>query len=255
MNRGMCLGLAVLLAGTVFFMAGAVAEATPLVFPQITVGAEPVDTPTETATSMQILFLLTILSLAPALMIMVTSFTRIIIVLAFVRSGLATQQMPPNQVLVGLALFMTFFIMMPVYQEVDTTAIKPYMAGEIQQAEAFERGLKPLRDFMYRQTREKDIALFASFADITSPESIDDIPTHVLIPSFIISELKTAFEMGFLIFIPFIIVDMVVASVLMSMGMMMLPPVMISLPFKILLFIMVDGWHLVVRSLLISFGM
>ncbi len=247
--------LTVLIVGAVFFITIHVAEAAPFVFPQITVGAEQVDSPTETATSMQILFLLTILSLAPAIMIMVTSFTRIIIVLSFVRSGLATQQMPPNQVLVGLALFMTFFIMMPVYQEVDETAIKPYMAGEIAQAEAFEKGIKPLRDFMYLQTREKDIALFASFANITNPESIDDIPTHVLIPSFIISELKTAFEMGFLIFIPFIVVDMVVASVLMSMGMMMLPPVMISLPFKILLFIMVDGWHLVVRALLMSFGM
>lgn len=255
MTNGKFFGLAALVVGVVFFIAVCSAEAAPIAFPQITIGAGTADTPSETATSMQILFLLTVLSLAPAILIMVTSFTRIIIVLSFVRSGLATQQMPPNQVLIGLALFMTFFIMMPVYQEVDANAIQPYMAGDITQEVAFEKGINPLRDFMYRQTREKDIALFASFANIESPKTIDDIPTHVLIPSFIISELKTAFEMGFLIFIPFIIVDMVVASVLMSMGMMMLPPVMISLPFKILLFIMVDGWHLVVRSLLVSFGM
>ena len=243
-----------LIIAVLVFVAVLPAWAEPLQFPSITLGVQTAQTPQQMATNLQILFLLTILSLAPAILIMTTSFTRIIIVLSFVRSGLATQQMPPNQVLVGLALFLTFFIMAPVYQEVNKDAIQPYMAGQITQEVAFNKGIIPLRNFMYKQTRDKDIALFANFAGITTAKSIDEIPTYDLIPAFIISELKTAFEMGFIIFIPFIVIDMIVSSTLMAMGMMMLPPVMISLPFKILLFIMVDGWHLVVRSLLMSFG-
>lgn len=228
--------------------------AAPMTFPTLSLGVQQAATPQQFSTSLQILFMLTILSLAPAILIMMTSFTRIIIVLSFVRSGLATQQMPPNQVLVGLALFLTFFIMTPVYTQINQQALQPYMQNKITQEQAIETGMKPLRTFMYKQTREKDLALFADFAKIVNPKTLDDIPTHVLVPAFIISELKTAFEMGFIIFIPFIVIDMIVSSVLMAMGMMMLPPVMISLPFKILLFVMVDGWHLIARSLLMSFG-
>lgn len=211
------------------------------------------DEPTSVATTIRMLILLTVLSLAPSLLILMTSFTRIIIVLSFVRTGLATQQTPPNQVLIGLALFMTFFIMAPILSEVNSEALTPFMDGELTQEEAFERAATPIKEFMTKHTREKDLALFMGYAGHDKPESIDDIPLTALVPAFVISELKTAFQMGFMIFVPFLVIDMVVASVLMSMGMMMLPPVMISLPFKILLFVMVDGWYLVVRSLLISF--
>ena len=203
--------------------------------------------------SLQILILLTVLSLAPALLILVTSFTRIIVVLSFVRSALATQQMPPNQVLVGLALFLTFFIMAPVWVQVNDTALQPFIASEISQEEALDLAAVPVREFMFRNTREKDLALFMSYSGADAPEGRDDIPTYALIPAFVISELKTAFQIGFIIFIPFLIIDMVVASTLMSMGMLMLPPMMISLPFKIVLFVLVDGWHLVVKSLLLGF--
>lgn len=202
----------------------------------------------------QLVILLTVLTLAPAIVILLTSFTRIVVVLAFVRTSLATQQMPPNQVLIGLALFLTFFIMAPTLQQVNANALQPYMQGEIGQAEAFEKGMEPMRTFMFKQTREKDLALFVKMSNIERPRNFDDIPNYVLIPSFIISELKTAFQIGFIIFVPFLVIDMVVASALMSMGMMMLPPMMISLPFKILLFVLVDGWNLVIQSLLLSFG-
>lgn len=202
----------------------------------------------------QLIILLTVLTLAPAIVILLTSFTRIVVVLSFVRTSLATQQMPPNQVLIGLALFLTFFIMAPTLQQVNTNALQPYMQGEIGQEEAFQKGMEPMRAFMFKQTREKDLALFVKMANIERPRNFDDIPNYVLIPSFIISELKTAFQIGFIIFIPFLVIDMVVASALMSMGMMMLPPMMISLPFKILLFVLVDGWNLVIQSLLLSFG-
>jgi len=224
------------------------------IIPRINFGVESADNPQEVALSLQVLLLLTVLSLAPAIMIMLTSFTRIIVVLSFVRSAVATQQMPPNQVLIGLALFLTFFIMAPVWQDVNEQALQPYMAGQIAQEQALQKAMEPMREFMFKQTREKDLALFVHLAKIERPRSTQDIPSYVLIPSFIISELKTAFEIGFIIYIPFIVIDMVVASTLMSMGMMMLPPVMISLPFKVLLFIMVDGWHLIVRSLVMSFS-
>ncbi|UJW58139.1 flagellar type III secretion system pore protein FliP [Bacillus sp. A116_S68] len=211
------------------------------------------DDPGNLSATIQLLLLLTVLSLAPAILILMTSFTRIVIVLSFVRSGLATQQMPPNQVIVGLALFLTFFIMAPIFSEVNENALQPMFNGELTQEEAFEEAAIPIKQFMAEHTREKDLALFMGYAGEERPETLDDIPLTSLVPAFAISELKTAFQIGFMIFVPFLVIDMVVASVLMSMGMMMLPPVMIALPFKVLLFVMVDGWHLIVRSLLFSF--
>lgn len=205
--------------------------------------------------TLQILILLTILSLAPSILIMVTSFTRIVIVFHFLRTAMATQTSPPNQVIIGLSLFITIAIMSPVFTEVNTAAVQPYMAGEMKQEEAIEAGSKPLKEFMLKQTRDKDLQLFIDISD-TSEESIDDymdIPLTVIIPAFIISELRTAFIIGFVLYLPFIVIDMVVASTLMSMGMMMLPPTTISMPFKILLFIMADGWNLIVGELVNSF--
>jgi len=184
---------------------------------------------------------------------MMTAFTRIIIVLSFLRNAIATQQTPPTQVLIGLALFLTFFVMAPIASDINQNAIQPYLAQEISDTEALEAAMDPLREFMFRQTREKDLALFIEISNSKAPENLDDIATSTLIPAFIISELKTAFQLGFVLFLPFIVVDMVVASTLMSMGMMMLPPAMISLPFKLLLFIMVDGWNVVIRSLITGF--
>ncbi len=202
----------------------------------------------------QIILLLTLLSLAPAILVSITAFTRIMIVLSFVRTALAAQQVPPNQVLIGLSLFLTFFVMAPTWNNINSEAIQPYLNQEISQEDATTISLGHIRTFLFRQTRERDIALFVNLAGIPRPQTPDDVPTYVLVPSFVISELKTAFQMGLIIFIPFLIIDMVVASALMSMGMMMLPPSLISLPFKLLLFVMVDGWHLIVRSLVVSFG-
>ncbi len=204
-------------------------------------------------TTIQLLLLLTVLSLAPSILILMTCFTRIVIVLSFVRTSLATQQMPPNQVLVGIALFLTFFIMAPTFQEINHDAIGPLIKGKITQEEAFDKGTLPLKEFMTKHTREKDLQLFLNYSGAKKPEKIKDISLLALVPAYAISELKSAFQMGFMIFVPFLVIDMVVASVLMAMGMMMLPPVMISLPFKILLFILVDGWYLIVKSLLLSY--
>ena len=205
--------------------------------------------------AVQLLFLISGLTLIPALLFTVTGFTRILIVLGFIRQGLGTPTAPPNQVLVGIALFLTLFVMAPTFNEIKREAIDPLNAKEISQKEALERGQEPLREFMFEQTRTNDLALFVRLADMRErPETRADIPTHVLIPAFIISELKTAFQIGFLIFIPFLLIDMIVSSTLMSMGMVMLPPVFISLPFKILLFVLVDGWSLVTRSLVQSFN-
>ncbi|MGI5911160.1 MAG: flagellar type III secretion system pore protein FliP [Syntrophomonadaceae bacterium] len=229
--------------------------AEPLSIPDINlqIGDSAEDNPQNLSTTLQLIVLLTVLALAPSILIMVTSFTRIIVVLGFIRTSLATQQMPPNQVLIGLALFLTFFVMAPTFQEVNSKALQPYLAGEMTQETAFRNGIQPIRDFMFRQTREKDLALFVKMSEIERPRNFEDIPNYVLIPSFVISELKTAFQIGFVIFVPFLVIDMVVASALMSMGMMMLPPMMISLPFKILLFVLVDGWNLVLQSLMLSF--
>lgn len=205
------------------------------------------------STSVRLLLLLTVLSLAPSILILMTCFTRIIIVLSFVRTSLATQQMPPNQVLIGLALFLTFFIMAPTFSEINEKALTPLFNEEIGLEEAYDKASLPFKEFMSKHTRQKDLALFLDYAKMEKPESVEDIPLTALVPAFAISEIKTAFQIGFMIFIPFLVIDMVVASILMSMGMMMLPPVMISLPFKILLFVLVDGWYLVVKSLLQSF--
>ncbi|MEJ6950229.1 flagellar type III secretion system pore protein FliP [Natronospora cellulosivora (SeqCode)] len=204
--------------------------------------------------SLQILLLLTVLSIAPAILIMLTSFTRIVIILSLIRNAMATQNMPPNQVIIGLAIFLTVFIMSPVWQTANSEALQPLLNEEISTELAIERGVEPLREFMFRQTREKDLALFVNMANLERPNNQDDIPLYVLIPSFVISELKSAFQIGFMIYLPFVMIDMVVASILMSMGMMMLPPVMISLPFKILLFILVDGWYLLIETIIRTFN-
>ncbi|MFJ8243964.1 flagellar type III secretion system pore protein FliP [Peribacillus asahii] len=209
--------------------------------------------PANVSTSVKLLLMLTVLSLAPSILILMTCFTRIIIVLGFVRTSLATQQMPPTQVLIGLAMFMSFFIMAPTFQEVNKQALTPLFEEKITLEEAYEKASIPFKEFMSEHTRQKDLALFLDYAQMDPPKSIQDIPLTALVPAFAISEMKTAFQIGFMIFIPFLVIDMIVASVLMSMGMMMLPPVMISLPFKILLFVLVDGWYLVVKSLLQSF--
>ena len=212
------------------------------------------DDPQSVSDSLTIILLITVLSLAPGILVMMTSFTRIVIVLGFVRTALATNQMPPNQVIIGLSLFLTLFVMSPTIGEINEQAVQPYMNGEITQVEALSRAAVPMKEFMAKHTREEDLLLFLEYTGDEKPENVQDIPLTALIPAFAISELKTAFQMGFMIFIPFLIIDMIVSSVLMSMGMLMLPPVMISLPFKILLFILVDGWHLVVQSLLASFA-
>jgi flagellar biosynthesis protein FliP len=208
----------------------------------------------EGSNAVQILLLVGGVTLVPALLFTVTGFTRILIVLGFIRSGLGTPAAPPNQVLVGIALFLTIFVMAPTFQQVKREAFDPLQAGRISQTTALKRAEVPIRDFMWKQVREKDVALFVKLGHVENAQTRSDVPTHVLIPAFVISELKTAFQIGFLIFLPFLIIDLVVASVLMSMGMMMLPPVFISLPFKILLFVLVDGWHLVTKSLVESFS-
>lgn len=241
--------LTTVVVGTVAF-----ATAAPVPLPSLNIGVGTATKPGEVATTIQIFLLLTVLSLAPSLLIMTTSFTRIVVVLSFLRTALGTQQAPSNQIILALSLFLTFFIMTPVWQQVDRDAYQPYKAGALSQEQAFEKATQPVRKFMLSQTREKDLALFVSLSKQARPKNADDIPTLTIVPAFMISELRTAFQIGFLIYIPFIVVDMVVASVLMSMGMMMLPPVMISLPFKILLFVLVDGWGLVISSLVKSFG-
>lgn len=207
-----------------------------------------------TAQSMQLLVLLTALSLAPSIILMMTSFTRISIVMSFVRTGLGLQQTPPNQVLIGLALFLTLFIMAPVTTQINDEAFKPFSAGTITQDEAFTKAMQPIRTFMLKQTNTQEMKLFLSFSGNDNPETYDDIAMQALIPAFVLSELKKAFIMGFMILIPFMIIDMVVASTLLSLGMIMVPPAMISLPFKIILFVVVDGWSLVIKTLVLSFN-
>ena len=251
----------IIAASAIMFIAGGYilfaksAFAAPVVpLPNISVGVGNANSPKDMSASLQILLLLTVLSLAPSILVMMTSFTRVVVVLSFMRSALATQQTPPNQVIIGLALFLTFFIMAPTWTQVNQNALQPYMESKITQEQAYDRAIQPMREFMIKQTREKDLALFVNLSNVKRPKTYDDVPTYVLIPAFVISELKTAFQIGFVLFIPFIVIDMIVASSLMSMGMLMLPPMMISLPFKILLFVMVDGWHLLVRSLITSYN-
>lgn len=238
-------------AGVVLLSPVCGADTIPV--PSIRIGVESSDDPQDVAQTLQIVFVLTILALAPSILIMMTSFTRIIIVFSFLRHALHTQQMPSNQILVGMALFLTFYIMTPVWQTINNTALQPYLNEDISFQEALERTSKPLRSFMLKQTREKDLALMVSMTAGSRPDTPADIPMTTIIPAFMVSEVTTAFSVGFIIFIPFLIIDMVVACVLLSMGMMMLPPVMISLPFKLLLFVLVDGWSLLIGSVIKSF--
>ena len=228
-------------------------EASAIPFPTVQFGMEEAGEPSTLSTALQIMFLLTVLTLAPSILILMTSFSRFVIVLSFLRQAMGTQQTPPTQVLIGLALFLTFFVMSPVLTEINDKALQPYLNEEITQGKALELAQTPIKTFMLKQTREKDLALFVNMDQGERPETLADVNLQAVVPAFVISELKTAFQIGFLIYIPFLILDMVVASILLSMGMMMLPPVLISLPFKLMLFVMVDGWHLTVGSLVKSF--
>jgi flagellar biosynthetic protein FliP len=225
-----------------------------ITLPTINLGFSSTQKPDEVVNVVKIVILMTILTLAPAILIMMTSFTRIVVVLAFLRQALGTQQMPPNQLIVGLSLFLTFMVMSPFLNDINTNALQPYIKGTISQDVAAVEAMRPLRKFMFAQTRDTDLALFLKMGHVSQPKTRADVPSLVLIPSFVISELKTAFEIGFIIYLPFLIIDMVVASVLMAMGMMMVPPIVVSLPFKLMIFVLVDGWQLIVGSLVKSFG-
>ncbi|MFZ5766035.1 MAG: flagellar type III secretion system pore protein FliP [Thermodesulfobacteriota bacterium] len=244
--------LLVLLPALLLFLL--VTEALAVTLPTVQVGLAETEDPKKVAVLIEILLIFTVLSMAPAIILMMTCFTRLVVAFSFLRTALGTQQMPPAQLLIGLSLFLTFFIMTPVLREMNDTAVKPYMEEKIGLQQAYEDGIKPLRTFMFKQTREKDLALFLGIAKMAKPDNRDEVPTTILVPAFVISELKTAFQIGFILYLPFLVIDMVVASVLLSMGMMMLPPVMVSLPFKLLLFVLVDGWYLIVGSLVKSFG-
>lgn len=221
--------------------------------PKISFGLESTEDANDLSVALQIVLLLTVLTLAPSILVMMTSFIRIAVVLSFLRQAIGTNQMPPNQLIVAMALILTFFVMAPVANEAYDNGLKPYLDGDISQEEAFDKGMKPIRDFMLKQVHEKDLALFVNLSGMEQPQNKDDIPIRLLIPGFVLSELRTAFQIAFVVFIPFLIIDMVVASVLMSMGMLMLPPIMVALPFKILLFVLVDGWYLIVKALVESF--
>ena len=242
------------MALTILGMPQEVFAQVPLVLPKLQLGFSQPGSTGEVATGLQILALLTVLTMAPSIIVMMTSFSRIVIVLAFMRQALGTQQSPPNQVLIGMAMFLTLFAMAPVGTRINNEALQPYFAERIDFGTAALKAATPIRNFMLKQTREKDLALFIGLSGGERPASANDVPLTTLIPAFLISELKTAFQIGFMLFIPFLIVDMVVASVLLSLGMMMLPPVLISLPFKLMLFVMVDGWALIVGSLMRSFA-
>ena len=243
--------LAVLLMGLAA-MAGNVWGQTPA--PMLSIGLDQEGDQGQVAVVMQLFLLMTVLSLAPSILIMLTSFTRIAIVFSLLRQAMGTNQLPPNQVVIGLSLFLTFYVMAPVWQQVNQDALQPLIAKEIDQKQALDKALGPIRNFMISQTREKDLALLVNVAKMQRPANVGEVPTTVLIPSFIISELKTAFQIGFMLYVPFLIIDLVVASVLLSMGMMMLPPIMVSLPFKLMIFVLADGWHLIVGSLVKSFA-
>ncbi|MBQ7723261.1 MAG: flagellar type III secretion system pore protein FliP [Selenomonadaceae bacterium] len=228
------------------------AEAAPII-PSVNVQVGTAENPEQVASTLQIIAVLTLATIAPGILMMTTSFVRIVVIIGFLRNALATQNVPPNQVIVSLAMFLTFYIMAPYWSQANDNGLQPYLAGQISQEEAITNVLEPMREFMFRQTRESDLALFVNLSEAERPETQEDVSTFVLIPAFIISELKTAFQIGFMLYVPFIVIDMIVATTLMSMGMMMLPPVMISLPFKILLFVMIDGWHLLIQSIIVSF--
>ncbi|WP_028561422.1 flagellar type III secretion system pore protein FliP [Paenibacillus pinihumi] len=249
MNKKLALLTLLLLLIVPLLSSYAFAEPLPSVNIEIGNGGEQPGT-----SALSLLLIITVLSIAPAILVLMTSFTRIVIVLGFVRTSLGTPTMPPNQVIIGLALFLTFFVMAPTLGKVNDVALQPYLKGEMSQTEALSKAAEPMKEYMISYTRPKDLQLFMKYTKMESPANVQDIPISVLVPAYALSELKSAFNMGFIIFIPFLIIDMVVASVLMAMGMMMLPPVMISLPFKILLFILVDGWYLVIQSLLKGFA-
>ena len=240
-----------------FTLAGLVMSVLPssaaMTFPNINIGMQTANTPQDFTNGLQILIWLTILTLAPSILIMTTSFIRLVVVLALTRQALGAGTLPPNQVLTSLALILTFFIMAPTFNEINEKALQPYMNNQITQQVALDRGIEPIRTFMFKQTHEKELALFVRMVKIEKPKNIKDVPTYVLLPAFILSELKTAFTIGFVIYLPFLVIDIVVSSVLVSMGMMFLPPTMIALPFKLIMFVMVDGWYLVVKSLVDSF--
>lgn len=221
--------------------------------PAIHLDLNDAEAPQQISGVLKIVFILTILSLAPAFLILMTSFTRLVVVFSFLRHALGTQGSPPNQVIIGLALFLTFFIMQPIWQKIHQEAIVPYEQHEISNEEFLQRATVPLKSFMLKQTRKKDLALFVSITNVEKPKNVDGVPLTTIIPAFVVSELKTAFQIGFMLYLPFIILDMVVSSILLSMGMMMLPPVMISLPFKLMLFVLVDGWNMLIGSLVQSF--
>ena len=234
--------------------AGAFAQGKGLPVPKISIGVGTSTKPEDVSVTLQILFLMTVLSLAPAILILTTAFTRIIVVFSFLKQAMGTQQVPPPQVLVGLAMFMTFFVMAPTWSRVNDEALQPYLNGKMSMQQAYDKGVVPVREFMFRQTREEDLALFVKMSGVGKPSTRDDVPTYALVPAFAISELRVGFQIGFILFVPFLVIDLVVSSVLMSMGMMMLPPVLISLPFKLIFFVLVDGWYLVAGSLVQSFG-
>ncbi|MCL2101363.1 MAG: flagellar type III secretion system pore protein FliP [Fibromonadales bacterium] len=247
--------LVIILAFLILSASAAFAQpaAPDIPLPRVTFGVERAQSVEDVSVALELVALLTILSLAPSIIIMMTSFTRIVIVLNFVKQALGTQNSPPNQMVMGLGLFLTFFIMAPTFNRINDEALQPYLAHEINYQEGIDKAVKPIREFMLRQTSEQDLALFIRASRQSNPQTIDDLKMWTIIPAFIISELKTAFIIGFMIYIPFLVIDMAVASILMSMGMMMLPPMMVSMPFKLILFVLVDGWNLIVQQLLLSF--
>ncbi len=230
------------------------AQAVSIPFPKIGINVGTAESGEDVSVTLQLLLLMTILSLAPSILIMTTSYLRMIIVFHFLKSALGTQQMPPSQLLAGIALFITFFVMAPTWNKVNDEALKPLMDGKVTVDSAYNKGIEPIREFMFRNVRDEDLELFIGLASIERPDSRDDLPTYIVIPAFALSELRAGFIIGFFLFIPFLMVDMIISSILMSMGMMMLPPMLVSLPFKILLFILVDGWNLIVGSLVRSFS-
>lgn len=244
-----------ILVGAIVIALAISSSAAAQTLPKVSIEVGEATEASDLSTTLQIVILLTVLSLAPSLLIMVTSFIRITVVMSFMRQAIGSHQMPPNQVLVGLSLILTFFLMMPLATKAYDEGVKPYLEEQLSGEEAYEKTVEPFRNFMLAQTREKDLALFVSIAGLDAPDNAQDVPLHVLVPGFVISELRTAFQIAFVIFIPFLVIDMVVASVLLSMGMMMLPPIIVSLPFKLLLFVLVDGWYLLVKSLVESFHM
>lgn len=248
--------LAILTVVLLFFVVDTFAQqkSTTFPFPKVSLDVGTAQTGNDVSVTLQILLLMTVLSLAPSIVIMTTAYLRIIIVFHFLKSALGTQQMPPSQLLAGVALFVTFFIMTPTWNKVNDEALKPLMANQINVEEAYNKGIEPIRQFMFKQTRDEDLELFIGLSNQVRPANRNEISTYILIPSFVLSELRAGFIMGFFLFIPFIMVDMIISSILMAMGMMMMPPMMISLPFKILLFILVDGWNLIIGSLVRSFS-